>query len=107
MHTTYAAKFAAVLLLAAFCLFAADEPTWMRRYTPDVKPQADDLTAGAKSASYKPFFGIGDVEKWKINVTNQEVPEAKFPRGIARYGELTVGPGGSSAIVSYPAEEQI
>jgi mannose-6-phosphate isomerase-like protein (cupin superfamily) len=26
---------------------------------------------------------------------------------VARYGELTVGPGGTSAIVTYPAEEQM
>lgn len=91
-----------LFLVAATCLFAADEPTWMRRYTPDVKPRSDDLTASAKSASYKPFFGVGDVEKWRTGDS-----DAKFPRGIARYGELTVEPGGSSAMVSYPAEEQI
>jgi mannose-6-phosphate isomerase-like protein (cupin superfamily) len=28
-------------------------------------------------------------------------------KGVARYGELTVSPGGTSAIVSYPAEEQL
>jgi mannose-6-phosphate isomerase-like protein (cupin superfamily) len=28
-------------------------------------------------------------------------------KGVARYGELTVGPGGTSALVSYPAEEQM
>jgi len=28
-------------------------------------------------------------------------------KGVARYGELTVGSGGTSAVVSYPAEEQI
>lgn len=107
MRVNISCHSAALLLLAASCLFAADEPTWMRRYTPDVKPQPDDLTANAKSASYKPFFGIGDTEKWKIKITNEEVPEAKLPRGVARYGELTVDPGGSSAVVSYPAEEQI
>ncbi len=102
MHVDISRCSAALLFFAASCLFAADEPTWMCRYTPDVKAQPDDLTANAKSASYKPFFGIGDVEKWRTGAS-----DAKFPRGIARYGELTVEPGGTSAIVSYPAEEQI
>ncbi|HEY2014096.1 MAG TPA: cupin domain-containing protein, partial [Bryobacteraceae bacterium] len=45
-------------------------------------------------ASYKPIFGVGD-------------SQANQLKGIARYGELTVAQDGSSAIVSYPAEEQI
>jgi mannose-6-phosphate isomerase-like protein (cupin superfamily) len=78
-------------LTVSTCLFAAD-PTFLRRQVADVKPQPDDLTA--KAASYKPLFGIGD----------QDADQLK---GVARYGELTVSPGGTSAIVSYPAEEQI
>jgi mannose-6-phosphate isomerase-like protein (cupin superfamily) len=79
--------------LAASALFAAD-PTFLRRSLPDLAPQADDLTAGAKGASYRPAFGVGD-------------SQAKQLKGIARYGELTVAADGSSALVSYPAEEQI
>ena len=67
---------------------------FLRRQVSDVRPQADDLTANAKQASYKPLFGIGDKD------ADQLV-------GVARYGELTVAPGGSSAMVSYPAEEQM
>jgi mannose-6-phosphate isomerase-like protein (cupin superfamily) len=59
-----------------------------------VQPRPDDLTAHAKGASYKPLFGVGD-------------PDASQLKGIARYGELTVAPGGESTVVSYPAEEQI
>ena len=84
---------AAVLLAAAASLWAAD-PTFLRRSTADVAPKADDLTAGATGALYRPFFGFGD-------------PDARQLKGIARYGELTVAAGGTSAIVSYPAEEQI
>lgn len=83
----------AVVLAASTCLFAAD-PIFLRRQVSDVRPQPDDLTANAKQASYKPLFGIGDKDSVQL-------------QGVARYGELTVAPGGTSAIVSYPAEEQI
>ena len=85
---------AAIIALAATVgLFAAD-PTFLRRQLSDIKPQPDDLTANARAASYRPLFGIGD-------------PDADQLKTVARYGELTVGPDGTSAIVSYPAEEQI
>ena len=80
-------------LLVASSLYAAD-PTFLRRAVADVEPRPDDLTAGAKAAVYRPLFGIGDSQATQL-------------KGIARYGELTVGPDGSTAIVSYPAEEQI
>ena len=84
----------AILLAVPTCLFAAD-PIFLRRQVSDVKLQPGDLTAAkAKAASYKPLFGIGD----------QNADQLK---SVARYGELTVGPGGTSAMVSYPAEEQI
>jgi len=79
--------------LAGSAMFAAD-PTFMRRSIPVVPPQPDDLSAGSKGAAYKPAFGVGD-------------SQAKQLRGIARYGELTVAAEGTSALVSYPAEEQI
>jgi mannose-6-phosphate isomerase-like protein (cupin superfamily) len=84
----------AILAAVSGCLFAAG-PIFLRRQIADVKPHPDDLTAaGSKAASYKPLFGFGD----------QDVDQLK---GVARYGELTVEPGGSSALVSYPAEEQL
>jgi mannose-6-phosphate isomerase-like protein (cupin superfamily) len=82
----------AALLIAA-PLFGAD-PTFLRRSLAEAQPQSDDLTANARSASYKPLFGAGDTQASQL-------------KGIARYGELTVEPGGVSAIVSYPNEEQI
>jgi len=87
-------KRAAILLAVSINLFAAD-PIFLQRQVQNVQPKPDDLTAAsAKAASYKPLFGIGD----------QDADQLK---GVARYGELTVSPGGTSAIVSYPAEEQI
>lgn len=83
----------AIGFAGAWLLLAAD-PTFIHHYLPDLQPAADDLTAGAGGASYRPAFGVGDAL-------------ARQLRGIARYGELTVAPGGSSATVSYPAEEQI
>jgi len=85
--------------LAALCMFvawrlAAADPTFLRRSIAEIAPHADDLTAGATGASYQPIFGAGD-------------PQAKQLKSVARYGLLTVAPGGTSAIVSYPAEEQI
>jgi mannose-6-phosphate isomerase-like protein (cupin superfamily) len=81
------------LLLAGGLLSAAD-PTFLRRSVSAIQPKADDLTNGASGAQYRPIFGIGD-------------PDARQLKGIARYGELTVEPKGSSALVSYPAEEQL
>ncbi len=73
--------------------FAAD-PTFLRRDFAAIKPQADDLTAKATGVEYRAAFGTGD-------------REARLLKGVARYGELTVAQGGATAIVSYPAEEQL
>src|SRR5438067_8090030 len=75
-------------------VLCAADPTFLRRSVAATQPRVDDLTAGATGALYRPIFGAGD-------------PDARQLKGIARYGELTVEPQGSSAIVSYPAEEQI
>jgi mannose-6-phosphate isomerase-like protein (cupin superfamily) len=76
------------------CLAAAADPAFLRRDLPDVRPQPDDLTAGVAGASYRPLFGAGDRDAVQLKT-------------VARYGELTLDAGRSSAIVSYPAEEQI
>ena len=83
----------AILLAAALQTFAAD-PTFIHRYIPAIAPAPDDLTAGARGVEYRPAFGARD-------------PQARHLKGVARYGELTVQPGGASALVAYPAEEQI
>jgi mannose-6-phosphate isomerase-like protein (cupin superfamily) len=81
-----------VVPVVALCcgLLAAADPIFLRRNLATLKPQSDDLTAGATGASYKPIFGASD------NL-----------QSVARYGELTLAPAGSSAMVSYPAEEQM
>jgi len=82
----------AVLLAAIASLANGADPTFLRRSLSDVKAAASDLTT--KTAQYKPLFGLGDAD-------------IRSTRGVARYGELTVAPDGSSELVSYPAEEQI
>ena len=83
-----------VLLLAAAACLAAADSGFLRRQVSDVQPRPDDLTANTPGASYKPLFGAGD-------------PDAGQLKAVVRYGELTVAPGGASAVVSYPAEEQM
>ena len=87
------AGFLAAVFLAAACAFGAD-PTFLRRSLAEIAPKPDDLTFGTTGASYQPVFGGGDAQASQL-------------KGIARYGALTVAPNGASAIVSYPAEEQI
>jgi mannose-6-phosphate isomerase-like protein (cupin superfamily) len=86
-------KLSIVAFAAAACLPAAD-PIFLRRQVAEAFAQPDELTANARQASYKPLFGAGDRDAGQL-------------QGVARYGELTVAPGGASAIVSYPAEEQM
>lgn len=83
----------AILLAASIRIFAAD-PFFLRRSLADVSPKPDDLTFNARGAYYKPVFGIGDKDAGKL-------------QSVSRYGELAVDPGGFTAVVSYPAEEQI
>jgi len=82
----------AILFLAIAPLTTAADPTYLRRYLPDVQAKASDLTT--KTAQFKPLFGLGDADIRQV-------------KGVARYGELTVAPDGSSELVSYPTEEQI
>lgn len=68
------------------------DPTFLYRRLPDLKEMPADVTTPA--CHYKPAFGAGD-------------PEASILKGIARFGEMTVDPGGACASVTYPAEEQV
>ncbi len=86
-------KTTVILFALSACALAAD-PIFLRRQVSEVGPQPDDLTANAKGVSYRPLFGIGD-------------KDADLLKGVARYGELTVAADGRSAVVSYPAEEQM
>ncbi len=93
MRTNLFHRTAALLIAAAACLAGADSG-FLRRQVSQVQPRVDDLTANTTGASYRPLFGAGD-------------PDAGELKAVVRYGELTVAPGGASAVVSYPAEEQI
>ncbi|MGA2581569.1 MAG: cupin domain-containing protein [Bryobacteraceae bacterium] len=88
-----ALRASAAALLAIACASAAD-PTFLRRSVAAIAPQPDDLTSRAAHASYQPIFGAGDAQASQL-------------KGIARYGLLTVPPRGASALVGYPAEEQV
>ena len=82
-----------ILLAAASVVLSKPpgDPVFLRRSVDQIREKPDDLTAAG--AHYKPIFGIGD----------DETPTVK---GIARFGELTVDPGGATRIVSYDHEEQ-
>ncbi len=82
------------LLLAALPLVAAErtvDPTFLHRYLPDVRGQKSDVTTA--TCHYTPLFGAGD-------------SQAKVPRSVARFGEITVDASGRCEAVAYPAEEQ-
>ena len=93
MHKKILTLLVILLIIPASFVFSQDQ-LFLQRHAPYLRPQQDDLTNGTKTATYQPILGIGDKDAEKL-------------RGIARYGALTVDPGGTSAIVSYPAEEQI
>src|SRR5580704_11937766 len=87
---------AAGVLLVVCPLMVADmsgrkvDPTFLHRFIPDVPVKDADATATCR---YKPLFGAGDSEPGIL-------------RGVERFGEMTVLPGGICKPVSYPAEEQ-
>jgi len=84
-----------VLLLSAASLAAEDrrvDPTFLHRFVPGLGEKPSDLTTA--TCHYRPIFGEGD-------------PDAAVLRGIARYAEVTVDPGGATAQVSYTSEEQV
>ena len=70
----------------------AAEPYFLRRSVSEIQEKAVDI--GTSTAHYKPMFGAGD-------------SDSRIVKGVARYGQLTVDPAGSSETVSYPDEEQI
>ncbi|NWG13262.1 MAG: cupin domain-containing protein [Acidobacteria bacterium] len=92
MRRTFLMPLTVMVVLAAF--HPPAEPFFIQRHLADLEVRPDDLTSGARGAIYQPIFGIG-------------APDSERLRGVARCGLLTVGPGGSSVVVPYPAEEQI
>jgi len=84
-----------VSLAAALSVTGAErrtDPTFLRRSLREAKEVLSDVTTA--TCRYRPLFGEGD-------------PDASAPRGIARFGELTLSPGGASAVVAYEREEQV
>ncbi len=74
-----------LLMSIAVASVVAAEPTFLRRTVADIAEQSTDLSTA--TAHYRPIFGVGD-------------PNAQNVKGVLRFGELTVAPGGSSKIVS-------
>jgi len=82
------------LLLSVLPLLASErtvDPTFLHRYLPEVGEQKADMSTS--TCHYKPLFGADDAQ-------------AKVPRSVARFGQITVDPGGHCEAVAYPAEEQ-
>ncbi len=83
------------LVIGSLALSAAErkvDPTFLRRFMPSV--EAKQMDVSTETCRYKPAFGAGD-------------SETAIVRGVARFGEIIVSPGGRSNVVSYPAEEQV
>jgi mannose-6-phosphate isomerase-like protein (cupin superfamily) len=74
-----------LLMSIAVASVVAAEPAFLRRSVADIAEQSTDLSTA--TAHYKPIFGVGD-------------PNAQNVKGVLRFGELTIEPGGSSKIVS-------
>jgi mannose-6-phosphate isomerase-like protein (cupin superfamily) len=70
----------------------AVDPTFLKRSISAVAAKTIDVST--PSCHYKPLFGVGD-------------SEVSAPKGIARFGEMIVDPGGASQSVTYPQEEQV
>jgi mannose-6-phosphate isomerase-like protein (cupin superfamily) len=84
-----------LLLLPALSLLAADrsvDPTFLRCSLGEAWEQQVPLST--PTCHYKPIFGEGS-------------PGMNIVRGISRFGEVSVDPGGNSVLVEYPQEEQI
>ena len=86
-----------VLMFAAVsvAMLAAErtvDPTFLRRNIAEVKPAS--VYVATDTCEYRPLFGEGD------SVTS-------IPRGVARFGEITVKPGGSCKEAQFPNQEEI
>lgn len=85
----------AIFALLSLTLASAAEsvdPTFLHRYLPSVAEKASDVTT--PGCRYRPLFGEGDAARSVVV-------------GIARFGEISVDPGGKCAAVAYEKEEQV
>ncbi len=95
MRKTSATLFIIAALAGGIWLLAAErsvDPTFLYRHVPDLEAEPSDISTS--SCRYKPIFGGEDSHR-------------RIMRGVARFGEVTIDPGGNCALVSYPLEEQI
>lgn len=86
--------FALLVLSFPAWIAAADrqvDPTFLHRFVPDVREAAVDLTT--PQCHYRPVFGAG-------------AGATPVMRGVARFGEIAIDPGGACGTVRYAAEEQ-
>lgn len=90
---SFATLLASVLSFQTSVL-AHEQQLYLSRYVPNLKYGDADLTKDTDTARYKPIFGEGDKDEKHLNA-------------ISRMGELTVDPGGTSAIVTRKNEEHV
>lgn len=84
-----------MLFLMGTTAFAQErtvDPTWLYRNAASLPQRQIDVSSA--SCHYTAIFGEGD-------------SEVRFPKSIARFGELTVDPHGSCQAVEYPREEEL
>jgi len=91
-------RYTMMAFLSAYALVAADpgarkvDPTFLHRYVPEIEAKLTDLSTS--ECEYKPIFGVGD-------------SATTILRGVQRFGQIAIAPGGSCKPVTYSAEEQI
>jgi mannose-6-phosphate isomerase-like protein (cupin superfamily) len=68
------------------------DPTWLHRYVPELGYAKAEMAT--TDCHYKAIFGEGDAD-------------AKLLRGVTRFGEVTLDPGGACSSTSYPREEEL
>jgi mannose-6-phosphate isomerase-like protein (cupin superfamily) len=84
-----------LLIVLASELAAQDrqvDPTWLRRYVPQVGEARVDFTSG--TCHYKPIFGEADTEN-------------RIMRSVARFGEVTLDAQGKCQAALYDHQEEI
>ena len=71
---------------------ATVEPSWLYRNVASLSEHSIDLSTD--SCRYAAIFGEGDTE-------------SRYPKSVARFGELNVAPSGHCQTVAYPREEEL
>jgi mannose-6-phosphate isomerase-like protein (cupin superfamily) len=91
-------RYTMMALLSAYALVAADpsarkvDATFLHRYISEIEAKSSDLST--PECDYKPIFGVGD-------------SATTILKGVQRFGQIAIAPGGSCKPVTYSTEEQI